>query len=149
MKFLASLLTLNSLVAPLATDLEVTPRLLQVPVKPSSGRFCRVSVSVECKLTGTNDDCTSINPQPFGTCGPRFMTMKYKFCNLLNDKNIVPLRVNPSGESGTVAMYRQQSGTPQLLLGIMAPNTCREAEVTEEINSCKKRIVGDLKFEGW
>ena len=144
MKLLTSLSILSSVLA--ASELEVSPRTLQREINPTE--FCFLSTSVECKLTGTNDDCTSINPQKFGACGPTFMTMSYTFCNL-GESNIMPLRTNPSGETGTQAMYRQEKGRPQLLLGVLPPGSCRTAEVTESINTCKRRIVGDLKFEGW
>lgn len=148
MKLLPSLSILSTVLAATATasELEISPRTLQRDPNPTE--FCFMSVNVECKLTGTNKDCTSINPQPYGACGPRYMTMSYTFCNL-GDSNIMPLRTNPSGEAGTVAMYRQEKPRPKLLLGLLPPGSCRTAEVTEEINTCKKRIVADLKFEGW
>ncbi len=146
MKLFTSISLLSSVLATSASELE----LRHLQRDPNPGEFCLISTSVKCELTGQPGvDCTSINPQPYGECGDTFMTMIYKFCNLLDDSNITPLRLNPTGDSGTVAMYRQVWGKPEFSLGVLAPNTCRERKVTELINTCKKRIVGDLKFEGW
>lgn len=146
MKFtaLAQFLLLSLFRNPCMTNAVDVDRQLQ-----SSGQFCNISAEVSCEITGTGRDCKSLGVQPFGTCGPRLLTYKYKYCNLLQGQNITPLTYNANGDKGTVAMYRQVWGKPFLLLGLMAPGICREAVVTEEVDTCKKRVVGELKFEGW
>ena len=113
------------------------------------GEFCLSSAKVVCRFTDDGSACDSLGVQPYGTCGTRLVTFTYTFCNLLETSNIVPLRENPDGEPGTQAMYRQRFGTPSLLLGALGPGVCRDTQITEEIDTCKKRVVGSLKFEGW
>ena len=117
--------------------------------EPQSGQFCYVSADIECTITGTDKLCSEIGVQPYGTCGERLLTVSYEICNKSSERNIVPLRLNPTGEEGTIAMYRQIWGKPELLLGPMGPDVCRTATVTELVDTCRKRIVGELKFEGW
>ena len=119
-----------------------------------SGQFCNVDASVKCTIPGntiygTNVDCGIIGMQAYGACKETLMTFSYEYCNLLPSNNVNPLRLNADGEDGTVAMYRQQWGKPALLLGGMGPGECRVAKVTELVDTCKKRVVGDIKFEGW
>ena len=121
----------------------------QNPGGQNPGEFCLSSAKVECRFTDDGSDCKSLGVQPYQACGSRLVTFSYTFCNLLKGNNIMPLRKNPDGEPGTQAMYRQRFGTPSLLLGTLGPEVCRETTITEEVDTCKKRVVGELKFEGW
>ena len=110
-----------------ATEVEPSRNLQQAG---QGTKFCPMNTSIKCVITGTENDCTSINPQQYGSCGKKTFTLTYKYCNL-GDNNVKPLKHNPSGEPGTIAMYRQTSGRPNIPLDILPANTCREETVTE------------------
>ncbi len=88
--------------------------------------------------------------QPYGTCGEKEMTFEYKFCNLNSNTNVVPVaRAPASGDIGTQAMFRQREGFPELILSPMGPGVCRTKKIVEKVNTCKRRVVGSIRFEGW
>lgn len=150
---------LNSITPTQAADFTISEsgesigreRVLQEQVGPQSGQFCSVSTNVRCYLPGDKSSNCDLGVQPFETCGERYLTFEYKICNQNVNGKIIPLRTNPDGEDGTVAMYRQQFGKPAILLSPLSTgqDNCRIATVTEEVNTCKQRVVGSLKFEGW
>lgn len=122
--------------------------------QPYSTHLCSVSALVQCFITNTTTSCDDIGVQPHNTCGPKSLTMIYKYCNI-NDASeddegsIIQLKKNPSGEAGTIAMYRQQWGRPALSLHTLAPGECETASVIEEVDTCRNKIVAELKLEGW
>ncbi len=114
------------------------------------GQYCLVSASVTCTIDGTNgQDCATLGIQPYGTCRNRPMTYTYEYCNL-GDRNVNPVRTAPaSGELGTTATFRQQDDYPALLMGSLGPGVCKKAYVYENTNTCKKKVIASLRFEGW
>ena len=128
-----------------AADNNAVERQLQ-----TSGQFCLVSADVTCTVDSTGKNCLDIGMQPYGTCGPTSMTWKYEYCNLLPNNNVNPVAIAPeSGKVGTQAMYRQEFGRPKLLMGTLGPGVCKEAYVYDTVDTCRKRAVAELRFEGW
>lgn len=149
--FLGSILSIHA--ANPLDDTTALSRRVQTG-KPESGQNCFVSADVSCKVTGTNTACDRIGVQPPGTCGSKLLTMRYEYCNKMSRRdgsNVIPLKKNKDGEFGTIAMYRQQWGEPNFnpLPTPLKPGDCEVREVTREVDTCKKRLVGEIKLEGW
>ena len=123
---------------------------LERQLRHSGNRVCTVSASVSCTIDGTDGKkCDSLGLQPFGTCGPKAMTYKYTYCNL-GHRNVHPVAPAPeSGIHGTTATFRQELDTPKLLLGTLGPGVCKTFYKYEETDTCKPKMTGSLRFEGW